>query len=245
MPSTSVGTPSPSPTPSSFSWLQYLAAGLSFRQVSQVIMETKEVLRIGSISSCSEGIVRRYVWFICSMNLLCIAELLRQCWAFSVALDMATNMATSYCDVRIRICHKSTGHDFRLLSIPVHERHTGETIFNTFAKAMDALFPDRRETITGAPSDGEKKMTGRHQGVITRIHRVAKPGFMCVWCGAHQTRLVYAVILLGHSRHVLLNIYIPRGVPSLAAELHLRRTEPVPSYLQHALAQHGQSDHLV
>jgi hypothetical protein len=82
------------------------------------------------------------------MNLQCIAELLRQCWTFSVALDMATHMATWYCDVRIRICHKSTVHHFHRLSIPVHEGHTGETIFNTFAKAMDALLPDWRETIT-------------------------------------------------------------------------------------------------
>jgi hypothetical protein len=43
---------------------QYLAAGLSFRQVSQVIMETKEVLGIGSIDSCSEGIVSLYALFI-------------------------------------------------------------------------------------------------------------------------------------------------------------------------------------
>jgi hypothetical protein len=169
---------------------QYLAAGKSFRQVSQVIMETKEVLGIGSIGSCSEGIVSRCARFICAMTLQCIAELLRQCWAFSVALDMATHMATSYCDVRIRICHKSTMHDFHLLSIPVHERHTGETIFNTFAKAMDALFPDWRETITGASSDGEKKMAGRYQGVITRIHRVAKPGFMRVWCGPIKSTCV-------------------------------------------------------
>ncbi|KAH9563585.1 hypothetical protein CY35_05G133100 [Sphagnum magellanicum] len=150
--------------------------------VTQVIMETKEVLGIGSIGSCSEGIVSRYARFICAMNLQCIAELLRQCWAFSVALDMATHMAThmatSYCDVCICICHKSTVHDFHLLFILVHERHAGEIIFNTFAKAMDALFPDWRETIIGASSDGEKKMTGRHQGVITRIHRVAKLGFM-------------------------------------------------------------------
>jgi hypothetical protein len=121
--------------------------------------------------------------------LQCIAELLRQCWAFSVALDMETHMATSYCDVRICICHKSTVHDFHFLSIPVNEWHTGETIFNTFATAMDAHFPDWHETITGASSDGEKKMTGRHQGVITRIHRVAKPGFMPVWYGAHQLDL--------------------------------------------------------
>jgi hypothetical protein len=58
---------------------QYLAAGLSFPQVSQVIMETKEVLGIGSLGSCSEGIVSRHDRFICAMNLLCIAELLRQC----------------------------------------------------------------------------------------------------------------------------------------------------------------------
>ncbi|CAK9211415.1 unnamed protein product [Sphagnum troendelagicum] len=37
-----------------------------------------------------------------------------------------------------------------------------EIIFNTFAKAMDVLFPDWRETIIGASSDGEKKMTRRH-----------------------------------------------------------------------------------
>jgi len=125
-------------------------------------METKEVLGIESIGSCFEGIVSRYARFICAMNLQCIAELLRQCWAFSVALNMATHMATSYYDVRIRICHKSTVHDFHLLSIPVHEQHTGKIIFNTFAKAMDALFPDWRKTIIGASLDGEKKMTGRH-----------------------------------------------------------------------------------
>jgi hypothetical protein len=102
---------------------------------------------------------------------------------------MTTHMATSYCDVRICICHKSLVHDFHLLYIPVHERHTGETIFNTFAKAMDALFTNWRETVTGASSDGEKKMTKAHQGVTTRIHRVAKPGLMRVWCGAKQLYL--------------------------------------------------------
>ena len=168
---------------------QYLATGLSFRQVSRVIVDTKEVLGIGSIASCSEGTVSSYARFICAMNLQRIAELLRKCWAFSIALDMATHMGTAYCDTRIRICHDCTVHDFHLLSIPIHDRHTGAIIFNTFAKAMDALFPDWRKTIIGAASDGERKMTGRHQGVMTRIQQVAKPGFMRVWCGAHQLDL--------------------------------------------------------
>ena len=81
------------------------------------------------------------------MNLQCIVELLRKCWAFSVALNMVTHMATAYCDVHIRICHKSIIHDFHLLSIPVHERHTGHIIFNTFAKAVDDIYLDWREKI--------------------------------------------------------------------------------------------------
>ena len=144
--------------------------------MAQVMLDTKELLSIGSIGSCSEGIVSRYACFICSMNLQCIVELLRKCWAFSVALDMATHMVTAYCDLRIRFCHKTTVHDFHLLSTPIYDRHTREIIFNTFANAMYTLYSDWREMIIGASSDGKKNMTGKHQGVITRIQRIAKTG---------------------------------------------------------------------
>ena len=50
---------------------QYLASGLSFCQVAHVMLNKKELLVIGSIGSCSEGIVSRYTSFICSMNLQC------------------------------------------------------------------------------------------------------------------------------------------------------------------------------
>ena len=89
-------------------------------------------------------------------------------------------MATGYCDVRIRICNKTTVHDFHLLFIPVHDRHTGDIIFNTFAKAMDTLYSDWREMIIGASSDGENNMMGKQQGVITHIQRIAKPRFIRV-----------------------------------------------------------------
>ena len=58
---------------------QYLATGLSFRQVAQVILDTKKLIGIGSIGSCSEVIFSLYDCFICSMNLQCIVELLRKC----------------------------------------------------------------------------------------------------------------------------------------------------------------------
>ena len=137
-----------------------MATGLLFRQVAQVILDRKELHGIVSIGSLSEGIVSRYACFICSMNLQCIVELLRKCWAFSAALDMEMHMVTAYCDVCIRICHKSTVRDFHLLSIPIHEHNTGKIIVYTNSKVMDALYLDLREMIIGASSDGEKKMTG-------------------------------------------------------------------------------------
>ena len=74
---------------------QYLAAGMSFHQVAHVILDTKNLLGIGIIGSCSEGIVSRYARFICAMDMQCIVEILRKFWSFSVALDMATHMETA------------------------------------------------------------------------------------------------------------------------------------------------------
>ena len=91
---------------------------MSFRQVAQVMLDTKELLGIGSIGSFSEVIVSCNARLISLMNLQSIVELLRKCWAFSVALDMVTHMATAYCNVRIRICHQTTLQEFHLLSIP-------------------------------------------------------------------------------------------------------------------------------
>ena len=54
---------------------------------------------------------------------------------------------------------------------------------------VGAIYLDWREIIIGSSSDGAKKMKGQHKGVITRIQRIAKPGFMRVWCGAHQLDL--------------------------------------------------------
>ena len=58
---------------------QYLASGLSFRQVAQVMLDTKELLGIRSIGSCSEGIVIQHARFICSINPQCIVKILRKC----------------------------------------------------------------------------------------------------------------------------------------------------------------------
>ena len=75
---------------------KYLSSGISLHQVAHGMFNTKELLRIGSIGSCSGAIVICYALFICAMNLQCIVDIFWKCWAFSVALNMATHMATVY-----------------------------------------------------------------------------------------------------------------------------------------------------
>mgnify|MGYP003333946823 CR=1 FL=1 len=65
----------------------------------------------------------------------------------------------------------------------------GRRDIRVVAKALDALYPGWRHTIVGIATDGERKMTGRNQGVATSFQEVAKPGFMRIWCGAHQLDL--------------------------------------------------------
>lgn len=183
--------------------------------MAQAMLETKELLSNESIGHIFEGIFSRYARFICTINLQGILELLRKCWAFFLAIDMATYMAIGYCNIRIRICFKSAVHDIYLLPIPVHDRHTGDTIFNKFTKAMEVIYSDWYETISEASSDVEKKMKGRHQGVITRLKRVAKLGLIRVWCGAHQLDLCMQSLYLAlldefYSKRTLIVSYLRR-----------------------------------
>ena len=112
---------------------------------------------------------------------------MQKSWAFSLALDMSTHMSISYLDIRLRLYLLSYGIiNVHFLAISVYERHTGEVIFLTATEALDAMCPEWRDIIVGGSSDGESKMTGCVSGCITRFQREAKPGFIRVWCGAHQ-----------------------------------------------------------
>ena len=56
--------------------------------------------------------------------------------------DMSTHMSTSYFGVRVRLRLNRHGIiNVHILAVPVHERHTAEVIFDTAARALDALCP--------------------------------------------------------------------------------------------------------
>ena len=74
-------------------------------------------------------------------------------------------MATAYLDVRIRLHNNNDIVDLHFLAIPMVERHTSEAIFDTAAKAFGVVCGPWRDILIGVSTDGERKMTGRIQGV--------------------------------------------------------------------------------
>lgn len=128
-------------------------------------------------------------WFICAMNLQWITKLLQNCWTFSVALDAKTHVQTGHWNFRIRSCHECTVNDLYLLYIPVYVRYIGKVIFNTFANVMNALCTLWPMNIVGCSTDGEKKITGKHQSLTKCFNHVAKPLYMRICCGAQQLGL--------------------------------------------------------
>ena len=100
---------------------QYLFAGLSLYKMTQVVVNTKERCQpLCSFHLCNETAVHCGD-FAKVLIILCRARNIK-------------HMVTTYWDVCIRICHKSTVHEFHLLSIPVHDRHTGEIIFKSYPR---------------------------------------------------------------------------------------------------------------
>ena len=72
----------------------------------------------------------------------------------------------------------------------MYESHTGYNMFDLTTKILDVLCPNWKDKIIGATTDGASNMTGCHVGMVTQIQQVAKPGFYCIWCAAHQLDLI-------------------------------------------------------
>ena len=118
-------------------------------------------------------------------------ELLEEAWTFLVALDISTHMSTSYLDIHIRMhLNRHIIFNVQLLAVPVYVRHTAAVILDTAPKALDFLCPSWKYSIVGVSTYGKRKMTGRISGIATRFQNVTKPGFIHIWCCAHQLDIV-------------------------------------------------------
>jgi hypothetical protein len=113
----------------------------------------------------------------CTESFQIIADALRFCWAFSIALDGGNKASVSYLDFQLRLVLGYELFNIHLIAAPMYVSHTGDNMFALCSKILDVLCPNWREKVIGVTTDGASNMTGRHVGIITQIQRVANDGF--------------------------------------------------------------------
>jgi hypothetical protein len=107
----------------------------------------------------------------CAANLQKISVLLKDSWAFSIAIDSTTHHSTSYLDLRIRIYSKKHRNIYNIhgCALPMRDHHTGEVMFEMLTNFFGVLCPNWQISMLGVASDGACNMTGRAAGVVTRL----------------------------------------------------------------------------
>ena len=170
--------------------VDFVACGASFHMASRLMDCTQAESGISLYGGCSDVVASNYTRFVCAYALQILSDVLETTWAFSIALDGSTHQGLSYLDLRVRFQLKGKLFNFHLMAIPLFERHTGANMFDVLVRFMDAVVRDWRRRCIAVSTDGARSMTGRVQGVVTRIQQVCTRGLIRVWCGLHQLDLV-------------------------------------------------------
>lgn len=78
-----------------------------------------------------------------------------------------------------------------VFATPVLGPYTGILTFNTALKLHEVLYLERRNTIFGLSTDGEKRMTGRISPTVNRFEQVSKNGKIHI---SYSARQLYSVL---------------------------------------------------
>ncbi|KAI9909493.1 hypothetical protein PsorP6_015260 [Peronosclerospora sorghi] len=68
--------------------IKFIATGITFRQCSKLLYETKQEAKIGEVGNISDGKVISYVRIVCAVNRQRISQILHAVWAFSITFDL-------------------------------------------------------------------------------------------------------------------------------------------------------------
>jgi hypothetical protein len=173
--------------------VRYTSSGSSFRMTSINMQHTAEVFALPT-RALHRHDISRMMRVACAANLQKISVLLKDSWAFSIAIDSATHQSTSYLDLRFRVYSRKHRDFFNLhgCALPMHDRHTGQVMFDMLCRFLCVLCPKWQVSMLGVASDGARNMTGRAAGVVTRLQNYMHDNcpLFRIWCGAHQLDLV-------------------------------------------------------
>ncbi|KAH6577372.1 hypothetical protein BASA60_004062 [Batrachochytrium salamandrivorans] len=174
--------------------IKLVALGDSFRSVSRQLQVIRDESGIAAYGGASDVTVSNYIRMCMAASLQKLSEILGTTWAISIAFDCSTHQSRSYLDVRVRFFYENRICNYHLIALPMFERHTGANMSDLIVKFFDALFPDWKSAIVGLSTDGDRSMTGRIRGTVTRIEQMLLPGAVRVWCGLHQLDLVMQAV---------------------------------------------------
>jgi hypothetical protein len=127
--------------------IDFVACGASFRMASRLMDCTRAESGLGIYGGCSAVVASNYTWLVCAYCLQTLSDVLRQVWAFSIALDGSIHQGMSYVDVRVRFHFAGKLLNFHLMAIPLFERHTGENMFNVLFASWMLLFLRGRQNV--------------------------------------------------------------------------------------------------
>ena len=170
--------------------VDFISHGLSFRQVENTFDSLRKRRKLSSTMYREN--VSNIARIVCAVNLQRLSSLLNNptMWAFSLANDGSTHWGHSYLDNRIRLYFNGKLYNIHLLAIPMFERHTADNIVKLVSRLLDIICPTWPIKLIGLGSDGEAKMTGQFQGVVTELEKKAEYPIYRTWCGLHQLDLV-------------------------------------------------------
>lgn len=88
---------------------------------------------------CSDVISANYIRVVCDAGLQIMFDFVVQLCAYALALDVLTHQAMSYLDVSLRFTENASLYNIHLLTTPMFERHTAETMSNLLSRVLDAI----------------------------------------------------------------------------------------------------------
>ena len=159
--------------PNSFQYdavIKTIAKGLSFHQTMDVYEEYQDkagmTRKMGNINRQE---VTMLVQIFCAEFLKKMAEAMKFCWAFAIALDGGNKASVPYLDIWI---HFVLGHELfnvHLIECPMYESHTGDTMFDLTTKILDVLCPNWKDKVISVTTDGASNMTDCHVGMVRQV----------------------------------------------------------------------------
>jgi hypothetical protein len=124
--------------------------GLSLRQTMNVIEDFQNVTGMGTKIGLLAGKITLQVRNYCAESFQIIAEAMRYCWAFAIALDGGNRASAPYLDFLLRFVLGYELFKIHLIAAPMNKSHTVNNMFALTKQIIDVLYPvGQNSTIYG------------------------------------------------------------------------------------------------